>query len=418
MPAAAPPRRQPTDDWQQLRLLVTSREQETYELLRPLVLFGQPVLSRARETGVPERSLRRKVARFAAAGMRSLFEQVPEPARDRRRLPAAIRRAIVELKAEYPPFSLRELAAICRERFDRPVDHHTVKQVLATEPLPLRLPRRFRRYHDEPDPIARRKAIVALYLEGWSARSIAGYPATSRARVYDTLQRWLAEDFAGLADRSRAPHRHARKVDLKAMAAIRRLQANPELGEFRIHAALAQLGIDLSPRTCGRILALHRDLGAPKPAAAVPHEPQPMPFAAERRHQFWSVDVRYIEDHQLGTGKPAYVISILENFSRALLASAVSPRQDLTAYLIVLQAAVAAHGAPEVLVSDSGSIFKAKHAQAIYTALGIRKEQIDRGQPWQNYIETQFNVMRRMADHDFAKATTWPELHAVHDRFF
>jgi len=34
--------------------------------------------------------------------------------------------------------------------------------------------------------------------------------------------------------------------------------------------------------------------------------------------------VRSIEDHQLGTGKPFYVISILENFSRAFLASAIS----------------------------------------------------------------------------------------------
>lgn len=146
------------------------------------------------------------------------------------------------------------------------------------------------------------------------------------------------------------------------MAAIRRLQANPELGEFRIHAALEQLGIHLSPRTCGRILALHRALGAPQPADSRPHEPHPMPFAAQRRHQFWSVDIRYIEHHHLGTDKPAYVISILENLSRAILASVVSPRQDLTAYLIVLRAAVEAHGAPEALVSDGGSVFKARQA--------------------------------------------------------
>ncbi len=418
MPAGPRPRRQPTDDWDQLRLLVATPEQEAYELLRPVVLFGQSARSRAREIGVPERSLRRKAARFEAAGMRSLFEQEPEPARDRRRLPAAIRRAIVELKAEHPPFSLREIAAICRERFDRPVDHHTVKQVLATEPLPIRLPRRFRRYHEIADPVQRRKAIVKLYLEGWSARSIAGYLATSRARVYDTLQRWLAEDLAGLADRSRAPHRPARKVDLRAMAAIRRLQANPELGEFRLHAALAQQGIHLSPRTCGRILALHRALGAPRPVAAMPHEPQPMPFAAVRRHQFWSVDVRYIEDHGLGIGKPVYVISILENFSRAVLASAISPWQDLTAYLIVLRAAVEAHGAPEALVSDGGGVFRATQARAIYRALGIQKEEIDQGQACQNYVETHFNVMRRMADYRYAQATSWAELQAVHDRFF
>jgi hypothetical protein len=418
MPPAARPRRQPTDDWQQLRLLVASREQEAYELLRPIVLFGQPPGSRARQTGVSERTLRRKVARFVAAGMRSFFEADDPPVPDGRTLPLGIRNAIVELKAEYPPLSLRQIAAICAYRFERPVSHHTVKQILATDPLPLHPPRRLPRYRDSPDPVARRKAIVDLYMEGWRPTSIAGYLETTRTRVYETLARWEAEGWPGLEDRSRAPHHHARKVDLRAMAAIRRLQANPELGEFRIHAALAQLGIDLSPRTCGRILALHRALGAPKPAASVPHHAQPMPFAAVRRHQYWSVDVRYVEEHGLGTGKPAYVIAILENFSRALLASAVSPRQDLTAYLIVLRAAIEAHGAPEVLVSDGGGVFRATQAKAIYAALGIEKREIDRGQAWQNYIETHFDVMRRMADHHYARATTWTELQAVHGHFF
>jgi putative transposase len=44
--------------------------------------------------------------------------------------------------------------------------------------------------------------------------------------------------------------------------------------------------------------------------------------------------------------------------------------------------------------------------------------EIERRQPWQNYIETHFNIMRRMADHDYAKATTWTELRAAHERFF
>src|SRR3954462_3577837 len=73
---------------------------------------------------------------------------------------------------------------------------------------------------------------------------------------------------------------------------------------------------------------------------------------------------------------------------------------------------------PKCSSANRGSIFKAKHAQAIYAALGIRKEQIDHGQPWQNSIETNFNVMRRMADHDYAKAMTWAELQAAHARFF
>ena len=45
-----------------------------------------------------------------------------------------------------------------------------------------------------------------------------------------------------------------------------------------------------------------------------------------------------------------YCVSILDNYSRAILASAVSRRQDLTAYLMVLYAAIRQHGAPEALV--------------------------------------------------------------------
>jgi hypothetical protein len=180
MPAGPRPRREPTDDWDQLRLLATSPEQETYELLRPIVLFGQPIPDRARETGVPERTLRRRVSRFDTLGMRSLFADLADPPQDRRRLPAEMRQAIVALKAEYSDFGLREIAAICQERFDRPVSHHTVKQVLLTEPLPLDPPRRFPRYHEVADPVARRRAVVTLYLDGWSVNRIARLPAADR----------------------------------------------------------------------------------------------------------------------------------------------------------------------------------------------------------------------------------------------
>jgi transposase len=212
MSATSRPRHEPTDDWNQLRLLVTSPEQETYELLRPIVLFGQSARARAGETGAPERTLRRKAARFAESGMHSLVAPDDPPAPDQRVLPLGIRRAIIALKAEYPPFSLREIATICREGFDRPVGHHTVARVLRHEPMPLRPARRFPRYHETADPVVRRKAIVDLYLEGWSVKAIAGYLATSRPTVYDVLRRWAEEGWPGLADRSRVPHHPARSA--------------------------------------------------------------------------------------------------------------------------------------------------------------------------------------------------------------
>jgi hypothetical protein len=51
MPSATRPRRDPTDDREQLRLLAGSPAQEADEILRPIVLFGQPTAERALETG-------------------------------------------------------------------------------------------------------------------------------------------------------------------------------------------------------------------------------------------------------------------------------------------------------------------------------------------------------------------------------
>jgi len=418
MPAPKRLRRPPTDDWQQLQLYIGFPEQETYELLRPIVLFGQTAAERADATGVSERTLARKADHFEAEGMASLFATSEPAVDDRRRLPADIRQRILTLKAEYPAFRPHEIATICRRRDDCRVSHQTVQRVFAEYPLPSLVHRRYPPYAQMTDPTQRRLAVVHLYFDGWNITSIAGYLETTRPRVYEILHRFFTEGFAGMPDKPHTPHQPARKVDLPAMAAIRRLQVNADLGEFRVHAALRQLGIHLSPRTCGRIMALNRQLGLPRPADPLPHVAQPMPFAASYRHEYWSVDVRYIEQHQLPNPKPVYVLSILENYSRALLASVISPRQDLTAYLMVLRAALHEHGCPTGIVSDGGSIFKAHPVRKIYRALGIERHQIESRQAWQNYIESHFNVMRRMADDHYARSATWSELRSVHDRFF
>lgn len=86
-------------------------------------------------------------------------------------------------------------------------------------------------------------------------------------------------------------------------------------------------------------------------------------------------------------------------------------------HLLVLYAAIRKYGVPDAIVSDSGSIFSAKQAQTIYAGLGIRKEQIARRQPWQNYIETHFNIMRRMAHLQWSSAASWAEVCRIHAQF-
>ncbi len=75
-------RLEPTEDWQQLTLRVESAGQRTYELIRPVVLFGHSPAERAAETGAAERTLYRQVVRFAQLGMAS-FVPPPKVARHR-----------------------------------------------------------------------------------------------------------------------------------------------------------------------------------------------------------------------------------------------------------------------------------------------------------------------------------------------
>jgi transposase len=136
---------EPTDDWEQLRLLCRWPEQLAYEEMRPLVLFGMPVAERAGETGSSERTLYRRISRFEAEGVDSLFAA---KGAKRRGLPPMIRRLIVDLKAEHPPMRPHEISTVCYMRFGRRPDYRTVERVLAEEPTPLRMVRRFPPYRE------------------------------------------------------------------------------------------------------------------------------------------------------------------------------------------------------------------------------------------------------------------------------
>jgi putative transposase len=406
----------PTHEWELLLPLFEWPEQKRYEEIRPLVLFDASVAERAAEVGTSASTLYRRLDRFTEDGMESLFDAL---AAKRRRLPPAIRRLIVDLKAEYPRFNLNEIANVVRACFGRKPDVRSVQRVLDEEPMPLKIVRNYPPYRETEDPREGRVAIVELRLLGWSVKAIAAYLGVHHATVYRTLERWKQGGLEGLEDRPFGRPPGVRKVDFAAVEAIRKLAQNPGLGAFRVHAALKQMGFDLSRATCGRILAQVREVyGYEKPEGGGRAAKRTMHFAATERHQIWSADVRHLDmvDEDLA-GSKAYAVAVMDNYSRAILASAVTRRQDLFAFLSVFYWAVERHGAPKTLVTDSGSIFLANRAKAVYEALGIDKEEIEKGRPWQNYSETTFGIQQRMADWHFQKAESWAELVEAHDRF-
>ncbi len=176
---------EPTDEWEQIELLCWWPEQLAYEEIRPLVLFGLPVAERAERTGSSERTLYRRISRFELEGVGSLFATAGA---ERRALPPAMRRFVVDLNAEHPPMRPYEISTVCYVRFGRRPDYRTVEWVLAEEPMPLRLVRRFPPYREIAEPRERRMAVVRLHAEGWNVKSIASYLKTARTTVYRTLK--------------------------------------------------------------------------------------------------------------------------------------------------------------------------------------------------------------------------------------
>jgi transposase len=329
-----------------------------------------------------------------------------------------MRQVIVDLKAEHPAFRPHEIATICYLRFGRKPSHQSVQKVLADGPKPTISRRRFPPYGQIADGDQRRRIVVELHAEGWSISSISTYMQTSRHTIYNILKRWATEGQAGLDDKPPIPREPARKVSFQDIQEVRRLARHPDLGAYRVMAALEQIGIKLSQRTCGRLLQLNRKLYGLEKAKRSPGTKKEMPFKASFRHQWWSVDVRYIEKHQIPDHHgPAYLISILENYSRCVLASKISPTQNQWDYLEVLFNALSTAGVPKGIVSDGGAIFHCYQALQVYQALNIQKEHIDKGQSWENYIETMFNIVRRMADAKFAQATSWEEMARTHRRW-
>lgn len=89
MPRRKRKQREHTEDWQTIQQYTLWPEQTAYELLRPVVLFGDSAIQRAKETGEPRTTLERKADDFDDQGMVSLFASKPrkQPQETARSLP-------------------------------------------------------------------------------------------------------------------------------------------------------------------------------------------------------------------------------------------------------------------------------------------------------------------------------------------
>ena len=214
------PRVEPTDDFQQILPLCDWPEQVEYERIRQPVLFGVPTIEHAEHTGDSESTLQRRIQSFEEYGIEGFLSA--SKARYRKLVPN-VRRLIVDLRAEYPPFNLNEIANVVGVCFGRKPDVRSVERVLSEEAIPLKMERNYPLYYEMENSAERRAAIVELRVDGWSPKAIAGYLGIHRTTVYRTLERFKEEGASGLEDKPHGRPAGVRKVTIAAIEEVRKL---------------------------------------------------------------------------------------------------------------------------------------------------------------------------------------------------
>ena len=415
-------------DFQQLQLHFVDHVQWSYELIRPLVLFQEPTpqttRERAQDARVHPRTVQRHLRYFQQRGMRGLvpelrnMQQWPRS----RQVPETIVREVLRLKSLYSGFSYREIARIIFITKAYAIHHQTVKAILGTHPVAAQGRLALLDYHDLPDRYQARLQIIKLFYQGWCKQSISAVLRVSRPTIDKMLTRFEQEHFAGLKDHKSGPRYPARKVDLNLMVRIYHLQKeHPDAGEFRIWSLLQrEPTCDISPRSVGRVMAINRLVydDIPHVMHASPKAPPaPHPYKAGHRHQYWFIDGR-IMDFEID-GVKWWSICILEGYSRTILAGAIAPEEATWIALMVLYTACLRYGVPDHLVSDRGGAYISNDFEAVCKRLGIVHPTItsNKGESYQNWIETHFNVQRRLYDYKFSTSRSPTDLEKLHEEF-
>ena len=409
-------------DFAQLELRFVDQSQWRYELIRPLVLFeNRPATQRAHETHTHPETVRQFRRRFQQQGMLGLLlddvEVVPKGPTPR--VSVAVVEEIGRLKALYAGFHARELARIVFYKLGERIGHKTAQRLWQQSPVVTQEALPLEDYHTQPDRYQARLQVIKLYAQGWEKISISRFLHVSRPTIDAWIKRFATEHFAGLRDKSRAPHAPARKVWLPLMIEVYHLQKrHPDAGKFRIWSLLAHP--DISVRTVARIMALNKEV-----YDDIPHvrkrgpklPPQPHPYKAARPHQDWFMDGRMM-DFALD-GVRWWSLVLLDGYSRTILAGAIAPSEATWAALLVLYTACLRYGAPESLISDSGGAFTSDAFEAVCKRLAIQHEPIvsTQGESYKNLMETHFNLQRRLFDDQFSLTQTPAELEQVHQRF-
>jgi transposase InsO family protein len=205
------------------------------------------------------------------------------------------------------------------------------------------------------DVVDLRLRVIADVQAGMSPRDAAVRHGTSKTQVYEWLARHRVDGVEGLLPRSTRPLTSPRQLDAAVEDEIVRWRKDrPRWGAKKIRSMLARGGWEPVPAvsTVHQVL-VRRGLIDHRPRRREPAGGWQR-FVRAHCNDLWHIDATA---HHLANRRVFWVIDLVDDHSRFLLAThvCVSPTND--AGWAALRGAVAAFGLPRQLLSDNGLNF-------------------------------------------------------------
>ena len=243
-----------------------------------------------------------------------------------------------------------------------------------------------------------RVAFIADWLrEEWSMTELAERYAISRKTAYKWVNRYQADPAGGLADRSRAPQAHGRRIAEEmeqAIVALRR--RHPRRGPKKLRAMLAERTPERqwpAPSTIGELL---RREGLSerrrRPRYRVPLT-QPL-AAALQPNDVWSADFKGW--FRTADGTRCDPLTIMDNYSRWVFCCRITAPTE-AGVRPWCDRIFREYGLPRALRTDNGTPFASSGAAQLsrlavwWLKLGIQLDRIAPGHPEQNGRHERFH---------------------------
>lgn len=213
----------------------------------------------------------------------------------------------------------------------------------------------------------------------------------SRQAGYETVARYQQEGWAGLEERSRAPHRHPNQMELEIEREILELrQAHMRWGPRKLKAVLERECPGRkwpAASTMGELLRREGLVIPRKKRRRV--DPYTAPFAAATMpNRVWCGDFKGWGRAQ--NGERIDPLTITDAYSRYLLRCQAVEKTDTARVQAIFEAAFREYGLPEAIRTDNGAPFASRAIAGLsqlavwWMKLGIVPERIQPAHPEQN----------------------------------